>query len=94
MLFFLKTVLEEVYKETIDIQGWVDHKGAVQSINSTNTLVDKRLRINTAMIRQMIDKKGVAHSPGKDQLADCLTKCGADSSKLLETVNSGRIFKP
>ena len=90
--FFLKTILEEVCKETIEIQGWVDHKGAVQSINSTNTLVDKRLRIDTAMIRQMIDRKevaSVAHCPGKDQLADCLTKRGADGSKLLKTVNSG-----
>lgn len=94
--FFLKTLLEEICKETIEIHGWVDHKGAVQSINSTNTLVDKRLRIDTAMIRQMIDKKeiaSVAHCPGKDQLADCLTKRGADGSKLLDIINSGQVHR-
>merc|ERR1712107_412497 len=79
--FFLKTIFEEMLRRKFDIHALVDHKGAVQSINSTNTMIDKRLRIDTAAIRQMIDRKevtSVAHCPGKDQLADCLTKRGAE----------------
>ena len=94
--FFLKTILEELLKKKIDIHAWVDHKGAVQSINSTNSMIDKRLRIDTATIRQMIDTKevtSVAHCPGKDQLADCLTKRGADGTMLLQIVNSGKLVR-
>ena len=94
--FYLKTILEEINGNELEVHGWVDHKGVVQSINSTNTIVDKRLRIDTAMIRQMLDKKeisSVSHCPGKDQLADCLTKRGANGSHLLETINTGKIVK-
>ena len=92
--FFIKTILDEVCKCTIGVHCWVDHKGAVQSINSTNSMIDKRLRIDTAMIRQMIDQTKIsfiANCPGKDQLADCLTKRGADGSSLLQITNSGQI---
>ena len=94
--YFIKTIIEDVLKNIIPIQGWVDHKGAVQSINSTNSMIDKRLRIDTASIRQMIEVgwvASVAHCPGKDQLADCLTKRGADGTNLLLTVNCGKITR-
>ena len=92
--FFLKTIFNEMIGADLTIQAWVDHKGAVQSVNSTNTMVDKRLRIDTAAIRQMIDKAeitAVSHCPGRDQLADCLTKRGADGRELLEIVSTGKM---
>ena len=46
--------LNEMIGADLSIQAWVNHKGAVQSVNSTNTMVDKRLRIDTAAI-QLID---------------------------------------
>ena len=72
------------------------HKGAVQSINSTNSMIDKRLRIDTAAIRQMLERgeiSTVSHCPGKDQLADCLTKRGADGSQLLKVTVDGSLVK-
>ena len=70
--YFLKTLLEEIIGKCHDVKisAWVDHKGAVQSINSTNSMIDKRLRINAAAIRQMLERKEVStisHCPGKDQ---------------------------
>ena len=94
--FFLKTLLEEITGSSfaIKINCWVDHKGAVQSINSTNSMIDKRLRIDTAAIRQMLERgeiSTVSHCPGKDQLADCLTKRGADGSQLLKVTVNGSL---
>ena len=59
-IFYWNTPLD------LPIHASVDHKGAVQSINSTNLMVDKRLRVDTAAIRQMIERGelgSVSHCP-------------------------------
>ena len=92
--FYIKTIIKEVTQLDLTIQAFVDHKGAVQSINSTNSMVDKRLRVDTAAIRQMIERGevgSVSHCAGKDQLADALTKRGADGRTLLNLINAGRL---
>ena len=92
--FYLKTLFKELTQLDLPIHASVDHKGAVQSINSTNSMVDKRLRVDTAAIRQMIEREevcSVSHCAGRDQLADALTKRGADGRTLLNIVNTGRI---
>ena len=93
--FLIKTIVEEILPVTLKINGKVDHKGAVQSINSTNTTADKRVRIDTACIREMIERgevNSVSHCAGKDQIADCLTKKGADGCQLLNILNSGSMI--
>ena len=66
-----------------------DNRSLEQSVKSTNSLEDKRLEMDVAIIREMLDKKELAKVewvPTTHQLADCLTKRGASSEKLLDAL--------
>ena len=56
------------------------------AVHSNTQILDKRLRIETAILREMIRKKelaSVSWVPTDSQLADALTKRGVPSSKIL-----------
>ena len=92
---YLREIIKEVLGWSVKIHVWVDHKGVVQSFNSTNNVEDKRLRIDIAAVRQMMERgeiDAVHHCQGKNQLADCLTKYGADGQKLLSCFNHGKLI--
>ena len=64
-----------------------DNYNLVQSVYSTNTIADKRLQMDISLLREMLEKKElkiVEWVPTERQLADCLTKKGASSRKLLQ----------
>ena len=64
-----------------------DNYNLVQSVYSTNTIADKRLQMDISLLREMLEKKElktVDWVPTERQLADCLTKKGASSRKLLQ----------
>ena len=66
-----------------------DNFSLVQAVHSTNSIVDKRLQMDISMLREMLEKKelhSVEWVPTERQLADCLTKKGASSRKLLQTL--------
>ena len=55
---------------------------------------EKRLRIEIASIKQMIDRGEVAHVKwinAEFQIADSLTKRGASNAKLLHAMESGHL---
>ena len=63
-----------------------DNHNLVQSVYSTNSITDKRLQMDISVLREMIEKKELSKVewvPTERQLADCLTKKGASSRKLL-----------
>ena len=69
-----------------------DNYNLAQTVYSTNQITDKRLQMDLAIIREMLEKKELARVewvPGEMQLADCLTKKGASSRKLMLAL-SGR----
>jgi hypothetical protein len=69
-----------------------DNYNLTQTVYSTNQIADKRLQMDLAIIREMLEKKELAKVewvPGEMQLADCLTKKGASSRKLMLAL-SGR----
>lgn len=85
--------LNELYSEIMGhnkpklaIKCFTDSKQLYEASHSIRSIEDKRLRIDMAVIREMIDKKEISKMTkiGSDeQLADCLTKMGASSVKLL-----------
>ena len=82
-----KTTLRDEEKFPITIR--TDNDSLEQSVNSTNSLEDKRLELDIAIVREMLDKKEldkVEWVPTDQQLADCLTKRGASSEKLLDAL--------
>ena len=57
------------------------------SVHSNTQILDKRLRIETAILREMLargDLASVSWVPTKSQYADALTKSGTPSSKVLQ----------
>ena len=95
-LLYLKAVLQELKVLHCDspVMCYVDSKSLSESLYSTKLVADKRLRIDIAAIKQVIDRKLVTQvnwcSSG-NQLADVLTKRGVNPSKLLGVLESGKV---
>ena len=88
---YLKELISEIlYSKSLNIpiNCFTDNLSLFQSANSTTSVSDRRLRIELAVIREAVAKKEVTLTwvQSKDQLADCLTKKGCDSKKLLDRI--------
>ena len=73
----------------IPIHAVTDNNSLYQSAHSKTSITDKRLRIEMAVLREDISNQGISLSwiDSENQLADCLTKNGCDSRKLLARVS-------
>ena len=80
------------YKEnTIPISCFTDNRSAHDNIHSTKQVKSKRLRIDLAEIKRMLENgevKRVEHVISREQLADCLTKQDVRND-LLDVVECG-----
>ena len=88
---YLKELISEILfnkSQNIPINCFTDNLSLFQSANSTTSVSDRRLRIELAVIREAVVKKEVILTwvQSKDQLADCLTKKGCDSKKLIDRI--------
>ena len=88
-VFMLKTLLQEITgntKKDFCITLKTDSRNLHDAVYSTKTLEDKRLKIDICSLRQKLST-GEIHKVewiSKDfQLADCLTKNEAPTSKLI-----------
>ena len=69
-----------------------DNKSLFDSIHSTKTVEDKRLLIDISYIRNKLAESEIhklTWTTAANQLADCLTKNEAPSSKLINVLQSG-----
>ena len=90
--FLLSKLLGEIiYNEKnsrLPIECRTDNRSLFQAAHTTNTLSDKRLRIEMSIVREMIERGELelVWVEAKHQLADVLTKKGASSASLLEVL--------
>ena len=76
--------------KSCDIILITDNKSLQDSVYSTKSIEDKRLKVDICTLRDMLKNKEITEIkwvPSKWQLADVLTKSGASSSKLLEVLS-------
>ena len=93
--YIIRSILLEIYQNDADsgvfpIHCYSDNKSLIDSIHSTKTLKEKRLKVDVCIIREMLEKKeieSIKWCPSENQLADCLTKASASSTKLLSVLN-------
>ena len=88
----IKSTLEEFLDECIPpICLYVDNKSLFDAVKTTNMLAEKRLLIDMSALREMIDRKEVYIKwvNSEHQLADVLTKLGANKKKLTDVLSSG-----
>ena len=84
----LKTILG--HQHTILVRCFVDNKSLVDCLQSTKLVEDRSLRINIAVLRDMMERKEiqtVKWIETSKQLADCLTKKGASPMLLLKELS-------
>ena len=92
--FLLKTMLKEILRTDIPITVKTDSKSLYDALLTSNTLEDKRLKVDICVVRDYIKKeeiKEVCWIPTEQQLADCLTKSGANPAKLLKVLDSAHV---
>ena len=93
---YVREMVEEIYglkENSVPVHAIVDNKGAVDAIHSTSEVTDKKLRRDIRAVEQMINLqqiKSVRWCPGRQQLADCMTKNGAPAWNLLEKFQTGK----
>lgn len=90
----LNSMIKELTDSSLNIHAIIDNRSVVDAVRSTTTVDDKRLRRDISAIKQMLELgevKTVTWMPGDQQLADVLTKRGANGNKLLHTLHTGHI---
>jgi hypothetical protein len=91
---WIGTILEEICSgliETTVIR--TDNRSLYDAVHATTAVEEKRLRVELAAIRESIRKAEIKVEwiPKSMQLADCLTKQGADSKKLRDVLEEGSL---
>ena len=82
---YLAHILKEILMCDIKVSCLTDNKSLFDALHSTKKVDDKRLRIDIAVLLDMIKRKEVSSVSWIDthkQLADCLTKGGASPQRL------------
>ena len=91
---FLNKALEEILiTELPTVTVFVDNKSLYDAVRITSLLAEKRLLIEMADLREMQEKRAInvqwVSSP--NQLADVLTKAGANRQKLIDVLCTGKL---
>ena len=92
LAFVTQSFMNELTGVLVPITLRTDNKSLWQNIHSTKQLSDERLQIDISIMREMVEKKEVAKVEWvstEKQLADCLTKKGASSRKLVQALRGG-----
>ena len=77
----------------LPVVAYTDNKSSHENLRSTKQVCEKRLRIDMAEIRMLKtdDIQRIIWLPTESQLANALTKSGANTDMLLDFINSGQI---
>ena len=92
MAFYLGSILSEILSIKIPIECQVDNKSLHENLHSTKNVTEKRLRIDLASVKEMLQKgevEDIKWVESAHQLSDCFTKRGVPAGKLLNILNTG-----
>ena len=95
--YYLGRMLSEIIfsvhdENVIPIVSYVDNYSLFENVNSTKNVSEKRLRIDLASLKQLIQEGHVDLKwiESGRQLADCLTKKGVNTMPLMAVIESGK----
>ena len=99
-IVYTKAILKKIYGEKIDgvpVIIFTDSKNLAWSVTSSSMVEDAWLITDVAIVKEALEQ-GTVNSLRRvasgDMLADCLTKLGAPSDKLMEVLQSGQYEIP
>ena len=93
--FYYRKMIEDmlgITNKTIPIIAYVDNKSVIEAVYSTKLVDDKCLRVDTDVISESLARNEIREikwCPGKDHLADCMTKRGGSGYNLLNVFKEG-----
>ena len=90
---FLQRILRELLGRPPTITAYTDSKGLVNQLHSTKLVLEKILRIDIGIIKQMLEREEIEEvkwCPTEEQPADVLTKRGALGNKLVSMLKYGQ----
>ena len=88
----VREMIEEMTGVKVDMEAIIDNKNAYAALTANTAPTDKRLRCEVAEVREAImlgEVKRIKLVGSKYQLADALTKSGADGTNILISLQSG-----
>ena len=91
---WIKHIINEIDDmEQLSIIIRTDNKDLFDAAHSTKAVEEKRLRVELGSIRESIRNNEVTLGwvPGKEQIADSLTKQGANVNTLINVLNEGSL---
>ena len=90
--FLASVMIQEVFQlnKLPVVRCKTDNASLVETLNSSNLVSDKRLRVDIARVKEMMFKEEITVEwiKGADQVADSLTKAGASSDILVDILNN------
>ena len=87
---YLARILLEITGCNLKVNCVIDNKSLFDTLHSSHCLADRRLRIDVAVLRDMIDRgeiTKVSWVASPLQLADCLTKKGVCTKRLRAAIS-------
>ena len=88
---YIREVLMEICRcGLVPIKCYTDNKSLLDTLNSNKNVDDRRLRIDLAVLQDMLHKGEINHVSWVDtshQLANCLTKRGASAEQLRAAIS-------
>ncbi len=92
--FYVLNILSDIVPCCKTINVVTDNKSLYDTTHSKKPTIDKRLRVDIAGIKEMLEKKeiDIKAVPGKEQLSDVLTKKGASPHMLLSVLRTGKLY--
>ena len=83
----------KINESEIPMEVVTDNRSLVDALDSSKPVADKRLRIDISALKEAIKQHQIKCHwvPTELQLADCLTKLGASSLKLMNTIETGKL---
>ena len=95
MGFLVASMLQEIFRFSSrpQVLCLTDNSSLTQTLETSNSVSDMRLRVDIARLREMIreDEITVEWIPGRLQIADSLTKRGASTMELLSVLSESVI---
>ena len=93
--FLVSSLLQEIFglSSLPPVYCYTDNCSLTSALETSTIISDRRLRVDIARLREMVAKSEIKvfWVDGKLQLADCLTKRGASTIKLLEVLNTSQL---
>ena len=93
--FLISALIQEIFGLSVlpPVQCFTDNKSLTSTLETSNLISDRRLRVDMARLREMVSEEEISvfWVSGDLQLADSLTKRGASTLKLLKVISKAKL---